>query len=341
MKVHIFATDMLPFRGEPTNGRSLRAHCIAEGLRAAGCDVVVSVPKQTFEQFTRTVAGPNLSESERAGLRAIGELAFDCQNQAALIEDSAPDVIFCGHWPAFTLSGKPRQTLILDLAGPSLLPGRAGDRRTHAKAIEQKRSILPRADVLICSSAAQQRYFAKFLPKGSPLIQRFLEIPMVLPVDAPEPHPSLAYPRFLCSGHSSPWQDPTRALKRLVRALNRRRSGTLTIVGAQRVSGEQLDPEGTTPKMQRLLGSLRRHARISQEPRQSFERYADTLRGIDVAIDLMERNPERELAVPVKTASYTVHDFAAQAPFVHVLPDAAQSVGAPESSRQSPARTQA
>jgi hypothetical protein len=121
MKFLVFTTDLIPLAGLPTSGTALRTFGLIQGLRAHGHEVVVSVPHSAAEGFKKNTDVASLSEAVQAEFKALLDLSFDVSNQPGIVSSISPDAVICGHWPAMTLSRKPSQAVILDLAGPHML----------------------------------------------------------------------------------------------------------------------------------------------------------------------------------------------------------------------------
>ncbi|HMO17201.1 MAG TPA: hypothetical protein PKA63_03415 [Oligoflexia bacterium] len=318
MKILIFATDLPPLSGYPTSGTALRTNQIAEGLRDLGHEVIFSVPLSALD-------GINSSLNEKVSKEILKELnryAFDAVNQAKIISETNPDVIFCGHWPAWTLGRKPRQPLIIDLAGPHLLERYFQGEDNYNAAVHGKLNALACADYFIVSGQKQRLYFLSWLmrAKVSRPEERICTIAMPLPpiedqntknrierisgsktlsIDSNSSSSGLFSPSFIFGGVFLPWQDPTWGLENLSNELKNRNLGTLTLIG-----GKHPNYDINTGKYDELFYSLEQNPRVKRLPLLPLEKFVELLPNADVALDLMSWNLERELAITIRTTTY-------------------------------------
>jgi glycosyltransferase involved in cell wall biosynthesis len=93
--------------------------------------------------------------------------------------------------------------------------------------------------------------------------------------------------------------NPTVALDEVVSELERRGDGTLRFFG-----GEHPWSRVEAPHFERLVERLRRSSRVVVSGFQPFDRIVDEYRRAHVAVDLMLRNRERELAFTTRTVVY-------------------------------------
>jgi hypothetical protein len=124
-------------------------------------------------------------------------------------------------------------------------------------------------------------------------------IPVSFPPDAPEHHPASGEVTFVYGGMFLPWQDPSLGLSTLVSVLESEGSGRLDFFGG---------PHPLFPMDVGILAHLEERMRASDRvvvhglrPRDELlERY----RHAHVALDLMRRNNERDLAFTTRTVEY-------------------------------------
>jgi glycosyltransferase involved in cell wall biosynthesis len=305
MKCLIFTTDIPPVPGVPTSGTALRTFGLAQGLKALGHEIIVSVPKTALDGFRKVVATkPELKET----LRSFELNAFDGRNQTSLIENSGADLVLCGHWPAFASAVKPSIPVVIDLAGPHLLERHYQKSENQDGAIISKLNVLNRADYFIVSGAKQRLYFLSYLlrAKVPAAEKRICTIPMPLPPETPlsgvaRPMMNGASfePRFVFGGVFLPWQNPSFGLKTVAAELTTRGKGHLTCIGGQHPNYPI--NEGI---YRALFDELSRNPRVKTLPMAPYEDFISLLGEQDVAIDLMEWNLERELAVTIRSTTY-------------------------------------
>jgi GT2 family glycosyltransferase/glycosyltransferase involved in cell wall biosynthesis len=291
--VLVITTDLLPLPGLPASGAGLRAWGIGQGLTGRGHRV-------TYAMHARAMAyaGGNVPE----GLQAAAWTEATLTEVAHRVN---PDlVVACGWYPAAWLDTD-HYPLVIDQHGPHLL-----ERSFHkdhnadlAEAARQKLGALARADLFTCAGERQRLYFEPWLLQAGFDLTRPEEQPVVLPLtmspDLPT-HAPAGEVTFVYGGVFLPWQDPTIGLTALVEALEAHGQGRLAVYGG----AHPLFPEVGTGVFPRLRARLERSPHAGFEPltphAELLRRYARA----HAAIDLMRRNPERELAVTTRTVEY-------------------------------------
>ncbi len=305
MKVLVFATDVLPMPGFPTSGTALRTFGLAQGLRAHGHQVEVSVPRAALDGMRRPRDGQPLGPEVRAQVARLEATAFDFRNQASLVQEFKPDVVLCGHWPAATFQTRLSPPLVIDLAGPHLLERHYQGEPDHAGAVLGKLRALSNADYFIVSGAKQRLYFLSFLLRAGVERpeKRIITIPMPLdpqlPPRPPGTTPPDGYPRIVFAGVFLPWQDPSLALARTADTLASRGRGRLKLIGGPHPNYEIRHGVYTE-----LFSKLSALPFVRTLPMLPYDRFLDELLEADVALDLMRWNLERELAMTIRSTTY-------------------------------------
>ncbi len=315
MRFLIFCTDLPPIDGFPTSGTALRTYNLGEGLKELGCEVILSAPTSAVTLFKENLKNkPDTDLS--AKIEQLEKLSFSANNQTNIIAQTNPDAIICGHWPAWTLGRKSPVPLIIDLAGPHLLERHFQGESNPEGAILGKLQVLSCADFFIASGQKQKLYFLSYLLRAkipSPE-KRIKIIPMPLPeiseddlikykekLDIRENDAETNFsPRFLFGGIFLPWQDPSWGLKKLVSEISHRNLGTLTLVG-----GPHPHYPIKSGAYESLYKSLRSNSdRITETGMLPYQEFLELIPTVDVALDLMGWNIERELAITIRTTSY-------------------------------------
>lgn len=302
MKFLIFATDVTPLPGVPTSGTALRTWGISEGLKAKGHEVHVSVPKSALKGFCRSKSFVEKREHLQNAVAQMEQLAFDTERQHHLVSEIQPDVIICGHWPAMALRLKPSQSLIVDLAGPHLLERHYQGSGQHLNAMLGKLSVIATADYFLVSGPSQERYFQSFMVRSGKRELSARTATVVMPMDPKLPRRGKRLPDFptcVFGGVFLPWQDPSWALRKLVTELESRDAGHLKLIG-----GKHPHYDVDEGQYRALFDELSSSARVSLLPMLPREKFSKELSTADVALDLMQWNLERELAVTIRTTSY-------------------------------------
>ncbi|MBL7662957.1 hypothetical protein JNK13_09425 [bacterium] len=302
MRILVFATDLLPLPGLPTSGTALRTSGFIAGFKNLGHEVHCAVPRQALALAQAKGALKNFSTEVVANLSA---LAFDSTNQEALAAQVAPDLIFCGHWPAYIFPKAPPVPVVVDLAGPHLLERHYQGSPNRTDSLFGKLTVFASADYFITSGPRQKEYFRSFFERTgrSDFNQASTEIPMPLSENSPcaenSKRSSRNYPHFIFGGVFLPWQDPTQALTNLSEFLAAKQTGKLTLIG-----GVHPHYPVHSGVYQKLFSKLELNPQVTRKPLMPFEEFASELASADVALDLMAWNLERELALTIRSTTY-------------------------------------
>jgi hypothetical protein len=306
-RILVLTTEPLPVPGMPASGAGLRAWGLAQGLRAAGLEVKLLMPREAAATFAPPAEIPSAPSSPPAMPKWVG--VFDRTALPEVVREYDPEAIVLQHWGLARELGEVTCPLAIDLAGPHLLERRLWGSREAEADLGEKLDALRRADFLTASGRRQRLYFLPYLALAGWEINE----PGILPVipfsmqAAPEPAPARP-DRLIYGGFFLPWQDPTAALETALAALEKTGRGELLFVGGPHpsldVSGGRFEP---------LLIRLAEHPRVRRIEPMSFDRYQELLAAGGVALDLMARNAERELAFTTRT----VVTLAAGLPVIH------------------------
>ncbi len=302
-RVLIFATDLTPLPGLPTSGTALRTFGLAEGLKANGAEVSISVPRYAIDSALGSIDRKSLSSETNSELDKLNRLAFTSNSQQRIVDELKPDLIICGHWPAMMLRVKPSQPLVIDLAGPHLLERHYQASGDHKAASLAKLISLATADYFIVAGPSQRLYFLSYLLRTEleRLEDRIIQISMPLSPKLPDRQriQSESSPRFIFGGVFLPWQDPSWGLRKLLSELDQRKKGTLTLIG-----GKHPHYDVKTGTYESLFSDLSKNPRVTTKPLLHFDNFVSELASADVAFDLMQWNLERELAVTTRSTTY-------------------------------------
>lgn len=294
-RVLVFSPDLLPLEGLPTVGSGLRAWGLGQGLCARGHDVVFSMPQLALDAVDGRYRIPP----------AAAELAWRPFEMHRVVEQVQPDLVLVCGWPIIeSLAQPPRRSVpvVLDQHGPHMFERHfqgAGLERVNA---EEKQRALGAADYFGCAGERQLPYFRDWLLRSGwskdECAERSYAIRFSLSPELPARHPSDEL-TFVYGGVWLPWQDPTNGLTALVEQLERRRSGRLDLFGGKH---PWLDISGGV--FSRLVSRLEQSDRVVNVGQVAHAELIRRYTSAHVAIDLMAKNPERELAVTSRTVEY-------------------------------------
>ncbi len=286
MKILVLTTEPLPFPGRITTGAGLRAWGLARGLESAGFSVELAMPE------------------EAAAGAGDGGSRIGCFSRPLLTEfvrERSPDILVMQHWGLMRDLGEVEAPIAIDLAGPHLLERRFWGSRSPEGDLAEKVAALRRADFVTCSGRSQRLYFLPFLG-----IAGFdVADPSLCPVIPFSADPQLPAARerdpacFVYGGMFLPWQDPSRALTTLLDAVASAGRGRLRFFGGAHPT---VDVSGG--KFEAILERLSGDPRVEMNGLVPFEQLVDAYCRAGAALDLMERNAERELAFPTRTVIY-------------------------------------
>jgi hypothetical protein len=318
-RIFVLTTEPVPLPGLPATGAGLRAWGLAQGLRAAGLDVQLMFPANataTWAAEERRAGEAKDAAANAAG--AAGAMAAAWPDWVGTFERSAlpeavrranPDAIVLQHWGLARELGEVDAPLAIDLAGPHLLERRLWGSADPEADLREKLDALRRADFLTASGRYQRHYFLPYAAMaGWPV-----EDPALMPVIpfSFKPAAPAAPPRsdrLVYGGFFLPWQDPSAILEAALAAMDAAGRGELLFVG-----GPHPSLDVSRGRFEALLARLAAHPRVRRLEPMSFDRYAALLAEGGVALDLMARNAERELAYTTRTVVY----LAAGLPVIH------------------------
>lgn len=299
-RVLVLTTEPLPFKGMPTTGAGLRAWGIAKGLANSGLDVSAAMPMDLFAG--KTITDETFSPDNNLFLRS--ELD-------AFIQKIKPDAIVFQHWGLMKELKGDYCPIALDLAGPHLLERYfwSGTDKKETSSwdqtceiyLEEKLSALRRADFACCSGKYQRLYFLPFLSlAGFPMNDETLPvIPFSVSPEIPVMDQERNPESFVYGGLFLPWQNPERPIQWLLECFDELGKGTLAFFGGMHPA---LDV--SRGRFDQLIRKLSSHPRVIMKGILPFYELLKEYRKASVALDLLERNPEREIAFTTRTVVF-------------------------------------
>lgn len=294
--IAVLTTEPLPVAGGVTTGAGLRAWGLAAGLVARGFRVTVASPAGPE---TPVPAGGGDPAAERVARGDIG----------GFLAGARPDVVVLQHWGLAADVPDLDVPLVVDLAGPHLLERAYWGSDDPLRDLAEKLDALRRADFVTCSGEFQRRYFLPFLMQAGHDVRADGALP-VIPFSVPPTgwhgHAATApdaprdgEPVFVYGGTFLAWQDPARAIRILLEELDAAGRGRLLFFGG---AHPVIDASGG--RFAELSVLLRSHPRVEYRGFTPFHELVAEYARATVALDLMERNPERELAFTTRTMIY-------------------------------------
>ncbi len=288
----VISSDILPYPGMPTVGSGLRAWGLGQGLKSRGHEVLYSMPRAALEG-RETLASPE-----------VRELAWTHGTLAGIVHTCEPDAVVVCNWPVLDALATARVSVpvILDQHGPHFLEREYqgfGESDDNAR---RKLSALRKADFFTCAGERQLRYFQSWLERAgwteTERQERSAAIPVSLAPELPAHSPDGEL-TFVYGGVFLPWQDPTPGLDALLEALAQHRRGRLFFYGG-RHPVYPVDPG----LFDGLLDRLKHSPYVVAPGMVPHDELVARYRQAHVALDVMRRNPERELAFTTRTVEY-------------------------------------
>jgi glycosyltransferase involved in cell wall biosynthesis len=183
--------------------------------------------------------------------------------------------------------------------------------------VQEKITAIRKADFFTCAGDKQRLYFLGWLlAAGIDLSNNVIaSIPVSLSPELPHHEWDGAEPTFVYGGVFLPWQDPLNGLEAALEVMSAHNRGRLKFFGGRHPG--YADQIGNLERFDALETRLRRSSRVRFEGMVEHERLIEEYRRAHVALDVMGRNPERELAFTTRTVEYLwcglpviYHDYA-------------------------------
>ncbi len=286
-RVLVISSDILPLPGWPTTGAGLRAWGLGQGLIARGHDVAYSMPAAALEG--------------RSVDAATQDLAWTMGTLSDVIIRSRAEIVIACNWPVAANIHRCPVPLVLDQHGPHLLERQYQVAfRGFEENARAKRLALSKADYFSCAGDLQRLYFLPWLMQAGFQFDdgRICSIPVSLSPKLP-PHEFSDEITFVYGGVFLPWQDPRAGLQEVLAQLQQRDQGYLKFFG-----GKHPVYPVDTGLFEELRTQLEHHPRVQVQPMVAHDELIEAYQRAHVAIDLMARNPERELAFTTRTVEY-------------------------------------
>ncbi|RMF01025.1 MAG: glycosyltransferase, partial [Chloroflexi bacterium] len=162
-----------------------------------------------------------------------------------------------------------------------------------------------KADFFVCAGQKQWAYFQEWLAKAGWTDEerqaRSGYIPVSLSPDLPERKSTAESGEltFVYGGVFLPWQDPTGGLFGVIRAMEARGRGKLCFFG-----GKHPVYPVSSGIFEELLQKLTQSPQVEAPGMVSHDELIERYTRAHVAIDIMKRNAERELAFTTRTVEY-------------------------------------
>ncbi|MDQ2808377.1 MAG: glycosyltransferase, partial [Chloroflexota bacterium] len=305
-QVLLISPDVLPVGGIPSSGVGLRAWALGQALIGRGHHVHFAMPKAAIQGREALVPA------------AIRELAWDHTNLQGIVDALSPDVIVTVGWPNLTPLERVPIPVACDLTGPHLLERDYQDHLDNPTNADEKLAAFDKADFFTCIGERQRYYFLPWLAQAGIRAHEMDAALAVIPYSLSPDLPDHVWPApadwattpvtFVYGGVFLPWQDPSAGLDTLATTLAESGGGRLRVFG-----GKHVFHAVHTGGFDALIARLQANPQVEVAGLMPVAELEAIYTHAHVAMDLMRRNPERELAF----ASRTVHYLWCGLPVIH------------------------
>lgn len=294
-KILIFCSDVVPVGELATSGGGMRSWQIIQGLLEHGHNVVYSIPQDRF-----------LFRSQEDKIpQGVKDNSWNRDNQDSLMMKHHPDVVIFANPDLNYLRNKYDVPFIGDLHGPRLIEHKLlyKEKGPHVTAgiIRDTLEAYNKMDFFTCAGQWQQYYFSSWFLLGGhePEDIKLTYMPVALSPQLPEVHKNIKNPVFIYGGGFYPWQNALPTLKTVAQTLDKADNGQLWIFGTHHNIDEEF--KSKIKNFQRYLQHYRRVRFFGSVPRKNLLTFYS--KGL-VAVDLMEKNLERQICFPTRTIEY-------------------------------------
>jgi glycosyltransferase involved in cell wall biosynthesis len=304
-KIHVFASDLLPFPGCPCTAGGNRSMQVIKALRSAGHEVTFSMPLDAY--LSKAYASRILQQ-----LTAEERWCSDHFSEPdVVLHRIQPDIaIYCNVNCFETVRRFSKETVhILDMYGPLQFEGLLIESHNSEAALldaalleSRCRSLigkLQHVDSIVTVSERQKYFWSAYCSMAGFALAEIDVLLCPVAFDIPEvvrqPTGSLT---VVYSGGFYPWQNPQQALSTTAAILDSIRGATLHVFGG---------PHAGLPNeagVNDFLNRLSRQPSVRYHGYRPVEEVRSALSTAWCALELMERNAERELAITGRTVEF-------------------------------------
>src|SRR3989338_1012627 len=285
----LISDELIPIKGNAATGGGIRTWGIGEGLKSRGHKVCYAIPQKNLIGMVNIPAH-------------IRRYSFSEDTLSKIIDEVSPDVIICQHWLAADYLPPVEIPVVIDLAVPLILEGIFKDWNANEISIK-KIKALQKGDFFICANERQRTYYLPWLMMaGVDLKKSAIGNIDVVPISMPPVAPQRQIAKeliFIYSGVFWPWQNPDVALMTVLSGINKYKKGYLKIIGGK----FPLDYESRV-NYKIPLNKAANNGRIIRQEAIPFDNLINEYCNASCAVDVMNKNIEREHASPVRTMVY-------------------------------------
>lgn len=288
-KILLATCQPLPAADKPTTGGSLRAYHLGKALEECGHQVLYSLPDTCLT-----------TETEKAQWQNLAHNGFNIKTIAQKAE--AEVVLFC-NWGLAGANTGCDIPAIIDMNGSLILENYYRQHSLFFHDAMTKLDAIASTDYIIAGSETQKSYLTSWcLMAGMhPDAINIGVIPFSLSPDPPhfKDNPTI---QFILAGYDWPWLNGNKQILAICDELERHEKGTIQLYTSTPPYSDVLD-ETSYMNETGELRSIDLARLIRREP-LPFSQLSHRLVESSVAIDIWQKNAERELAFPSRAVAY-------------------------------------
>jgi hypothetical protein len=293
-RIHVFAIDWVPAKNDIASGGGLRSLQIIEALRGFGHDVSYSVPVNS--RHVRRIG------RDSAELRHL-EL-HDESNQLEILKKLRPEAVF---WLPTLIRNMPflkaeGMINVCDLIGLPHYESAMGAPRLVRPMANRLVGLCTGADLVLTGSEEQNGYWQAELERRDLAVPRAI-VPYALPQSLTRPLPvgSAGLKALHVTGMIYAWSTSVPLLVRVAEWVSHRKDIRLALIGGT-------DPGGATDRSElKELHAVTSRLGLEVLREAAFDRAMADFQPGSLSLDLYQSNPERCMAVPIRTVNALTH----------------------------------
>ncbi len=288
-KILIVTCQSLPISGKPTTGGSLRAYNLGQGLEKCGHQVLFSLPTQCLT-----------TDIEKDQWQDLAHTGYNIKD--IISKTDAEIVLFC-NWGLAAANTPCEIPSIIDMNGSLILENYY---RQHSQPFLDsitKLNALANTDYIIAGSETQKAYLTSWcLMSGkNPDSLTICTVPFSLSAQMPDSQDNNEI-QFILAGYDWPWLKGTQQIRAVCEELAHSQNSSLHLFTSTAPYSDSINEDSSSDTSGNLY-SLNFPALVKHEPVDFYELTKNLSRS-SVALDLWQKNPERDLAFPSRTVTY-------------------------------------
>ncbi len=285
----IVTCQALPVSGKPTTGGGLRAYNLGKALEECGHKVLFSLPRHSLT-----------TEVTKKQWQGLAHNGYDIGN---IVNTSGAEIVLFCNWGLAAAAKNCRIPAIIDMNGSLVLENYY---RRHSNLYLDsitKLSALAKTDYIIAGSETQKAYLTSWcLMAGiQPDSLRIGIVPFSLSADTPDNGDNNEI-EFILAGYDWPWLKNMQQIQAVCEELELCGNGSVHLFTSVAPYSDVINEDSSTD-LSGNLQSLDLPRLVKHRP-LDFSELTKKMTNGTVALDIWQRNPERDLAFPSRTVSY-------------------------------------